>query len=330
MTKFTCKKLLSLFVVLCMILTLLPMNSMRVQAGEADSREISEESGEVKTASGVAITMTKSMSEEPFNIRVGNKEIISTYTGDITGDGIVGTVTYDSDTNTLTLNNATITEANTGTIIYSEESLNIKLEGLNVLINEDDIISGNAIYCANGGLTLSGNYGSLVLYGARVTGGLYAGEDINILSGTYDITSIREGIYALGNINISDGTVSIKVESSSARNWGITCEHAVNISGGTVDITAKSTATDTGMNEFISAYGIEAKQGVFISGGKVKITAETTTVLDAATYGIYSYAEISDGSVNVTARSVSQDNDSGTYGILWERFVKTIFVSLAK
>lgn len=66
MTKFTCKKLLSLFVVLCMILTLLPMNSMRVQAGEADSREISEESGEVKTASGVAITMTKSMSEEPL------------------------------------------------------------------------------------------------------------------------------------------------------------------------------------------------------------------------------------------------------------------------
>ena len=54
---------------------------------------------------------------------------------------------------------------------------------------------------------------------------------------------------------------------------------------------------------------------MFSFRGKVKITAETTTVIDAERMGLF-YAEISDGSVNVTAEIVSQDNDSGTYGIL--------------
>lgn len=70
-----------------------------------------------------------------YNLTVANIPVTSGNASGITGDYITGTVTYDADKNTLTLNNATImpTEEAPGIVFTSEENLVIEIIGTNVV-----------------------------------------------------------------------------------------------------------------------------------------------------------------------------------------------------
>lgn len=150
-------------------------------------------------------------------IQVNNKNASS----GITGEGITGTIKYDNDTNTLTLNNATITpeQEAPGIDYHGSESLIIELIGTNKIISSGgcDVIQCSSILDIRPDITLKngdGNPCSLELEGG--SGNIISGfRNISGLSniGGYgnnlvlvydkDVCYVQnEGLYSYG----SDGT----------------------------------------------------------------------------------------------------------------------------
>lgn len=211
---------------------------------------------------------------KPF-LWVGGVNVTSANADDILDDG---KVSYDADTNTLTLNGATITGdamALCGEGILAFGDLTIKLTGANEVTSS----ISHAILVDGGNLTIEGN-------------------------GTLTATSSGNCIQAHGgDLDISDVTVS--AESFGETGRGI---YAVNNAGAGGDITITNSAvTATG-----KTYGICAGGGNFTISGST-VTAEATTTRQGATaYGIYgNNVTITDSTVTATAASPSH-----SYGII--------------
>ena len=85
-----------------------------------------------------------------YDLFVGGTEVTSVNTADVLGDG---TVSYDPDTQTLTLNGATVTrgEHEDAAIYYEGGDLAIVLEGNNVVTGPDDE-SNNPLYSYSYGM----------------------------------------------------------------------------------------------------------------------------------------------------------------------------------
>ncbi len=112
---------------------------------------------------------------EPLQLWVAQKQVIGT--GNVTGEGISGTAYYDAATNTLTLDNATITSINDNGILSYVDDLTINLVGENTIETEyrglelnaattissmgmgDDVLNINAAFGIYGDsyLTITGN-----------------------------------------------------------------------------------------------------------------------------------------------------------------------------
>ena len=97
-----------------------------------------------------------------YEIKIGGTQVTDDNKADLSViDGVTGTVTYDSDANTLTLTNATITCAD---LTYG--SLYANLEGLTIVVNgKCEIESDVTALHIRKNTTLSG-YGSLSINGA--------------------------------------------------------------------------------------------------------------------------------------------------------------------
>ena len=97
-----------------------------------------------------------------YNIWIGGIQVTDDNKADLSViDGVTGTVTYDSDANTLTLTNATITCADP-----TYGSLYANLEGLTIVVNgKCEIESDGTALIIQKNTTLSG-YGSLSINGA--------------------------------------------------------------------------------------------------------------------------------------------------------------------
>lgn len=119
MSRYANKKILSIIMVICMIFTLLPMNTMGALADDAVTGEYNEWGDGVRTASGAAITKTAIEGVVYYNIWVGGNQVTSENQSNITGTGIEGTVTYDHDSHTLKLDNAIITGKHAGADLYT-------------------------------------------------------------------------------------------------------------------------------------------------------------------------------------------------------------------
>lgn len=299
---------------ICMIFTLLPMSNNRVYASETETVSSGEGGLEAQAVSGAAITMATSESVVNYDIWVGGVQVTSQNMNNITGDGIksvegkTGKVSYDPEENTLTLKDVQITGVYSLNydrfFVYANRDLNISLSG------DSKIIKDNAYYYygihTNGDLTISGS-GTLNISLQGSEYGIYTlGGDINIEGGELTISSWRFGIYTDNTFNISQGVVSINVQSSKATT-GIRCVDA-NISGGTLYINIRSTA-DFHTNN----YGIEAINSINITDGTVTVNAETTDSV-AMTIGCIitwdSNINISGGNVSVTATSASTGTGS--------------------
>lgn len=130
------RKILSMLLVLCMVLTMMTVPTMAVE-------------------------------DVDYNIWVGGIRVTSENKYNIAGPGITGTVSYDPITSTLTLNNAKINRAynttgyNDTVCIYSEDNtpLILNLIGENIITGVDAVQSSYGIRCS-GRLTIEGE-GSL-------------------------------------------------------------------------------------------------------------------------------------------------------------------------
>ena len=294
------KRLLSIVLSLCMVLSLLPAVSPMVSAAA------------------------------PTAVYVGGENVVgggywkSDFAGGITQSGANAsdyTVHYDSATNTLTLNGANATKSlthpsNYDAVISADGDLNLELLGNNVLIGRDRPDSGFGVYHYGGTLTISGDgslntsagttpylsYGisadHLVINGATITaaGGIDSGQST--------------GIHALSSMTITDGTVTATGGIDSSQSFGIRA-NSMAITDSTV--TATGGRTKTTSSDDISA-GLFSTGSIEISGGSVTVTADNA---DDYSYGVHAANSVTiSGDAVVRATGADATADGGfSYGI---------------
>ncbi|WP_333646377.1 S-layer homology domain-containing protein [Lacrimispora sp.] len=181
------------------------------------------------------------LSATTYNIWVGGEQVTDANKSNIAGDGISGTVTYDSDTNTLTLNGAAITSWRALETfsygIYAPDGLNLVLVGENSI----DLLAATG-YTANGIFTRSADKRSLIISEEDngsltiITNGYFGinSDHLTINSGT--ITAIRSVIGGYSSASINGGTVT-----STEGGYGIVAP-TLTVSGATVTASGSTAA----------------------------------------------------------------------------------------
>ena len=250
--------------------------------------------------------------EGAYNLYVGGTRVTTDNAGDVLGDG---TVSYDVQTNTLTLNGASVSAQDMPYGIYAENDLTIVLEGKNSVsvsgeFSEDDLaqLSGTDISAAiysGGNLTIREGAGSGTLNASTS-----ALMEENIKRG---LTS--SGIYASGNLTLEDVSVEasggdVNVEYDVSVSTGIECADVLTVSGG--DLTARSGDVSSGAkirdSEAISGY-----DGVLIENGAV-VEAQAGEGMRSRAVWTAESIRIDSSQVKAQSNAVSDDTDE-SYGI---------------
>lgn len=160
--------------------------------------------------------------EIEYDIWVDGVQVTSANADNVLNDNGC-TVSYDVKTNTLTLNNATLTKSISDTITYGEDTIILRantsrdlilnLIGDNQIIGVDSTASSYGIRCDNN-LIIEGT-GNLTVISGKGDGWqnessaiLTAWGDLTINSGTINVIGERSGLYVFnGTLTINGGTV---------------------------------------------------------------------------------------------------------------------------
>ena len=255
-------------------------------------------------------------------VRIGNVELNQENSYSVKGANDQGTATYDSATNTLTLNNFTMVDDSHYEAIFSDQDLTLNLIGDNEITASYG--SGAVVVSVTGKLAIEGT-GSLTADGTY--SGLSASSDVDISGGKVTAEGDVYGIISsTGNVTITGGEVE-----ATGRDSGINANN-ITITGGTV--TAGS-ATDDGSGSVIynSAFGIKADSSISITGGTVTATGSDAIAIDeynttgtvtiagdntkvtanGENSGIYTEGSVTISSGKVTATAAENDS-CGIYG----------------
>lgn len=204
---------------------------------------------------------------------VGGVGVTSQNAADVCGDG---TVSYDADTKTLTLNGYACNGEN-GCAIYANGDLNLVLEGTNSLSN----INGYGVEVYDGNLTISGT-GSLEI--TNTEAGIYAKDGgVTISDGTVIITKVENGISAKAGVTISGGTVTV----TEAETYGILGNGSVTISGDETEVSvevSEKIADPNGDERYYAIYSLSESV-------EVQEPLTVTMSLDGTSDGNGIYAE---------------------------------------
>lgn len=209
---------------------------------------------------GLGVSIAKASAVEPdgdgnYPLWVGDTRVSETNKNNVLGDTGTPTVIYNPETNTLTLNNPTITGMKE---TYVTESL-IKFQVFYLDSESDDLFT---------------------IEGTGTIGGIYCSDNL-VLNGNFTVTNEELPIYCWNHVGISGGTIKI---SSDDKMGGILASN-VTISDGTVtvegEIYARGSYGDviiSGKNTAVSVtsedyQAIGAQEKVLIING-AKVTAE--------------------------------------------------------
>ena len=292
------KRLLSVLLSLCMVLSLLPAVSPMVSAAAPTAVYVG----------GINV--------------VGGGYWFGDGVGGITSDGANAsnyTVHYDSATNTLTLNGANITECHEWSTYYTAAiaangDLNLELLGDNYVTGKDFDYS-YGVYQSNGTLTISGS-GTLTATGGTATNGysfgiladslIINGSIITAQGGTSNASN-SNGIVAMTSISITDGTViaygGLAPTGTFSTSTGLSSNGSISISGGSVTATAD--------NAYYASYGVFGVANVTISGDAVvRATSGEVTDSSGRSHGVAT--NMSDGSIIISGGSVTAQSGAAT------------------
>ena len=287
------KKIFGLMTAVCSAVALIPAISVQANAADTDPVE---------------------------KLYVGSEQIVNGSTineSEITFGS--GTVKYDSTTNTLTLNSATIGGADHSQFdaaIYAKGSLNIHLVGNSTVTVSDSTSDSYS------------NYGIRVDQGDSADGSITftadTGASLNVTAGGVSGSGKQStGIYCYGNIDFKSGTITATGGTSAAdSSYGIVAWPSDTT--GTITVSGTASVTGNGGTAAnANSYGLYAH--VYnITGGTVKGTGGEA---DAMSYGVFTYASsgsYTGGGINISAGTLigegGKSNDTtasnyGSYGI---------------
>ena len=214
---------------------------------------------------------------ETYDLWVAGKQVTKTNQSNVLGDG---TVSYDPDTHTLTLNNAHLTlsgDAEEGIYccIQSELAEELTITGTATLSNADGILTEGPLTLDNATLTLTGNIDGDVGEDAIRAG--RSDEDITIQNSTVTIAGTNaEGNFfqygiRCGNLIVANSTLNVKANSSA-----IVADELKASGAGTV-ITAETDASEEQdyyaleLGRLIMSHGLDLVEGKMNESKKAKI-----------------------------------------------------------
>ena len=221
-----------------------------------------------------------------YPLWVGGVQVTSANADDVFDDG---TVSYNADTNTLTLNNYIYEgEGHGGKVIDYEDNdtLNLVLNGTNSIGYSGKVRSVCVGIYVNNSIVISGE-GSLA-----------------VISGDANLDSY--GIYAQ-NITISGGTVTAVGGKSGEASYGVYCISALTVSGGSL-IAIADTA--------VFSYGVYVNS-ITVDGGSLIGTGGTVNT-NGPSNGIFAGGpiDINAGVVRATAGTATQSVGLRSNGII--------------
>lgn len=260
------KRILSIFLVLCMVFTMVPGTIMAqeeyttIDTGEESTfleKHMKEQeetiqdtnfpdrdvaaNDTVSATTGSALEMAISpMLFETYDIpeiTVCGIQITSENAHDVLGDMDIGnTVSYDPIENILTLNNANLTYDGGNTIEIYMEDLIVEFHGINNIISTSPY-DDNAFNTISGGnITFRGIGPGATLLAAGTYGGIYAFDDITIESGLITAIGTKASISTnSGTMTITGGTLI--ADNLSGDGYCIGQDH-----GGTLELTVSGEA----------------------------------------------------------------------------------------
>lgn len=136
------------------------------------------------------------MAQDSYGFKIADVEVTSENCKDLSViEGVEGKISYNPETNTLTMQDATIDNVDNGIFINSSEGLNIEVLGDNSITTENVCITGWASPCRIGGS------GTLRLKSAE-SAGIYAYNSQAVIVG---IKLYTEGLYGIGGNNGESG-----------------------------------------------------------------------------------------------------------------------------
>lgn len=196
------------------------------------------------TPPNITVTVKETlMPAELPGLTVGGVEVTESNADNITGSSISGSVRYNAETRTLTLNNASVLESDYGIGIQSDHDLTIRLIGNNVIGKLEHISYSliHGVWAGGSTITLTGS-GNLTVYdhltgieGKNVTVNSTGRITVNELGGGRACCLKADG----GTLTINSGTLKLTSQVSNAL-YG----DRIVINGGTITASAGNTSGD--------------------------------------------------------------------------------------
>lgn len=231
---------------------------------------------------------------ETYALLVAGTQVTKTNQNDVLGDG---TVSYDPDTHTLTLNNAHLTlgeDAEEGISSCIDSDLTddmLTITGTASLSDADGIMTVGPLTLDNATLTLTGESGEGVEDAIRA--GSQCDKDITIRNSTVTIAdSNAEGDFfhygiRCGNLTVANSTLNVKVGGSA-----IVAADEMEVSGAGTVITAETDASEEQdyyaleLGRLIMSHGLDLVEGKMNESKKAKIAQPEQAPTDFKVYWV--------------------------------------------
>ena len=229
---------------------------------------------------------------ETYDLWVAGKQVTKSNQSDVLEDG--GTVSYDPDTHTLTLNDADLTldgAAGGYCCIDSQLAEELTITGTATLSNADGIITAGPLTLKDATLTLTGNIDGDIGEDAIRAGS--SDEDITIENSTVTIAGTNsEGNFfqfgiRCGKLTVANSTLDVKAGGSA-----IVAADEMEVSGAGTVITAETDASEEQdyyaleLGRLIMSHGLDLVEGKMNESKKAKIAQPEQAPTDFKVYWV--------------------------------------------
>lgn len=231
---------------------------------------------------------------ETYDLWVAGKQVTKTNQSNVLGDG---TVSYDPDTHTLTLNNAHLTlgeDAEEGISSCIDSDLTddmLTITGTATLSNADGILTEGPLTLKDATLTLTGNIDGDIGEDAIRAGS--SDEDITIENSKVTIAGTNaEGNFfqfgiRCGKLTVANSTLNVKAGGSA-----IVAADEMEVSGAGTVITAETDASEEQddyaleLGRLIMSHGLDLVEGKMNESKKAKIAQPEQAPTDFKVYWV--------------------------------------------
>lgn len=231
---------------------------------------------------------------ETYDLWVAGKQVTKTNQSNVLGDG---TVSYDPDTHTLTLNNAHLTlgeDAEEGISSCIDSDLTddmLTITGTATLSNADGILTEGPLTLKDATLTLTGNIDGDIGEDAIRAGS--SDEDITIENSKVTIAGTNaEGNFfqfgiRCGKLTVANSTLNVKAGGSA-----IVAADEMEVSGAGTVITAETDASEEQddyaleLGRLIMSHGLDLVEGKMNESKKAKIAQPEQAPTDFKAYWV--------------------------------------------